>query len=205
MSRTVFVNPSFINPGKKAKAKKRKKGRKSRYRGKPVRYKIKGRVGLVRRNAGIAPFLQQNPLILSNPRRRSRRRRRNPELDMKPTLKNIGVLGLTSFGGAAVALTLNTTATSKIQNTWGRRATQFGASLAGGTLIALKSEKMGAAFAASMMMPLLQDLAADLLKINTAVVTTKEADIDALAADLEDVLDGMDGDELGDDEEEYAW
>lgn len=204
MSRTVFVNPSFVNPRKrKAGKKKARKRAKKRW----TRGYIRGRVALAhRQNAGIAPFLQQNPLILSNPRPRTRRRRRsNPSM---PSGKDVLGFGLTTFGGAAAALTVNTVGTSKIDHAWIRRGSQFGAAMVGGMLIGMKSEKMGAAFAGSMMTPLLQDLAADLLSIGVAAgASSKEADIDSLAADLEDVLDGMDGSELGDDddEEEYAW
>ncbi len=214
MSRTVFVNPSFMNPSKKKAAKKGAgKKRKSRvkWKGAP-RYSVRGKVSLARRNAGIAPFLQnpymQNPLILApNPMRKRRARRSNPSFGL-PSVKEGINFGLSTLGGSTAALTANTVALSHIKHVWGRRGAQFAASVIGGGFIASKSPNMGGAFAGAMMYPLLQDLAADLLGVGFAAgAASKEADIDALAADLEDVLDDMDGGELSDDEddEDYAW
>ncbi len=205
MSRTVFVNPSFENP----RRKRRKKGRKSRgrrsYKGRRRGRKAVYRGTMVlRRNAGITPFVQ-NPLILSNPRRR-RARRKNP-LSM-PSAKNIFENVLSTGGGAIAALTVNTVGLSRIDNKWLRRGSQLGTAAIGGALISQKSSAMGAAFAGAAFVPLLQDLAADLLGIGVAAgVSSKEADLDALAADLEDVLEEMgdDEDELGDDDDMYAW
>lgn len=205
----MFVNPSFINP-RKRKGKKRKGGgrRKGRKYGARRRFRASGSMMMaVRRNAGIAPFIQ-NPLILSNPKRR-RRAQRNPlgAPNMKAAFDN----ALSYAGGTAVALAVTTVGTSKITNAWARRGTQLAASVVGGSMLGKKSAAMGGAFAGAMMYPLLQDLAADLLGIGVgAGVAAKEADLDALAADLEDVLDDMDdsdvlGDDGDDDDEEYAW
>lgn len=212
MARTMFVNPSFINP-RKRKSKKRKGSRSL------GRFGMRGRVTMTtrnprgrrryRRNAGITPFIQNPaPLILANPRRR-RRAHRNPLAmpDMKAAFDN----ALSYAGGTAVALAVTTVGTSKIDNAWVRRGAQLGISVVGGSMLGKKSAAMGGAFAGAMMYPLLQDLAADLLGIGVgAGVAAKEADLDALAADLEDVLDDMqDSDVLGDDgdedDEEYAW
>jgi len=194
MARTTFVNPGvFSNP-------RRRKAKKARRRGKARRY------GMVRRrNAGITPFIQ-NPLILSNPRRR-RARRSNP-LTM-PTLKGALDSAISYGGGTALALTVNTVATQKIESPWMRRGAQLAAAILGGSMLTRQSSAaMGGAFAGGMMYPLLQDIAADLLGIGVgAGVAAKEADLDALAADLEDVLDDMgdeDTSELSDDDE-YAW
>ena len=204
--RTQFVNPGFFeNPrkgrkrkGKSSKRRGRGRARGRRYSRKPRyrRFSARGRIRM--RNAGIAPFMQ-NPLILSNPRQR--RRRSNPSL---PSMKS-SLSGLVSgMGGAAIALAVNAVAINRIDNAWFRRAAQAAVAGAGGAMIGSKSPKLGAAVTGAMMYPLLQDLAADLLGIGVgAGVTAKEADIEALAADLEDVLDDMDG--LAEDDEEYAW
>lgn len=195
MARTTFVNPGvFSNPRKR-------KGRKSRRRAR------RGNYGMVRRNAGITPFVQ-NPLILSNPRKRSRKRRANP-LAM-PTMKGAIDATLSYGGGTALALTLNTVAVNRIAHPWARRGVQLAAAVVGGGMLAKQASKeMSGAFAGAMMYPLIQDLMADLLGMGVgAGVAAKEADLDALAADLEDVLDGMDDDddlsELSDDDDEEA-
>ena len=145
-----------------------------------------------------------NPLILSNPRKRSRARRRNPM--GLPSVSSMLDSTLSHFGGAALALTVTTVGTSKITNVWARRGAQFAGAVVGGSLVGNQSAKMGGAFAGAMMYPLLQDLAADLLGIGVgAGVSAKEADLDALAADLEDVMDDMDEDGGMGDDEEYAW
>ena len=198
--RTMFVNPGFFENPKKGKKKgkkrygKRRGGKRSpRYR----RFRARGRIMM--RNAGITPFMQQNPLILSNPR--PRRRRANPSLpNMKGALSNV----VSGAGGAAIALAVNTVALNRIENPWLRRGLQAATAGVGGGLIGGKSAKLGAAMTGAMMYPLLQDLASDLLGIGVgAGVTAKEADIEALAADLEDVLDDMDG--LAEDDEETPW
>lgn len=202
MARTMFVNPSFVNPRKR-------RGKKSRRRsGRGRRHHARRSHGIRRyrrRNAGIAPFMS-NPLILSNPRKRSRARRRNPM--SLPSVSSMLDSTLSHFGGAALALTLTTIGTSKIGNVWARRGAQFAGAVVGGSLVGNQSAKMGGAFAGAMMYPLLQDLASDLLGVGVgAGVAAKEADLDALAADLEDVMDDMDDDDegLSDDDMEYAW
>lgn len=202
MSRTVFVNPSFANP-RRRKSRKGGKSRKGRRRAKKPAYR--GTI-VLRRNAGISPFVQ-NPLILSNPRKR-RSRRRNP-ISM-PSIRGAIDTIMVGGGSAGLALGVNTMAMTRISNPWLRRAAQAGAAVAGGHLLASKSPKLAQSFVGAMFYPLAQDIAADLLGIGVAAgtATVKEADLEALAADLEDVLDEMDdGDELSDDgdDEEYAW
>ena len=193
MARTTFVNPGIFSNPRRRKARKSSRRRRSH--------------GMVRRrNAGISPFIQ-NPLILSNPRRK-RARRRNPM--SLPSVKGMIDSTLSYGGGAVLALTVNTVATQKIANPWMRRGAQLAAAILGGSMLTKQtSNAMGGAFAGAMMYPLIQDVAADLLGIGVgAGVSAKEADLDALAADLEDVLDDMsdeDTSELSDDDEEYAW
>lgn len=195
MARTMFVNPSY---------KRRKKSRKARKSGGSslaVREAFRaGRLSATpkrrRRNAGISSFVQ-NPLILSNPRRRMKRR--NPPLKVD-SLKSAANLGLSFAGGTAVALGANALVLSRIDNKWLRRGAQLGASILGAGMIGKKSENMAGAFAGAMMYPLLQDLMGEFLGAGVAAgVTAKEADLDALAADLEDVMDDMDDEELSDD------
>lgn len=208
MARTTFVNPEmFDNPrgrrrGKRSrKARGRRKHRRARgrrsYRG---RRSQRFAVSVRRRNAGITPFIQ-NPLILSNPPRRRRHKRKNPLA--LPSLMKMGESLISWGGGTALALTVNTLGTSKISNTWGRRGAQAAAAAIGGSVVGSKSAAMGGAFAGAMLYPLLQDLAADLLGIGVAAGTAAahEADIDALAADLEDVLDEMGDDDDDDDDD----
>jgi len=212
MSRTMFVNPGyFTNPKGKGK-KGKKRGKKRRGSHSLGRFGMRGRVTMTRRNAGLSPFLQQNPLILSNPKRR-RRARKNP-IGI-PSMKSVLDTLMSAGGGAGLALVVNTVGTSKIQNAWYRRAAQFAAAVIGGQLVSSSaSSAMGSAFTGAMMYPLAQDVAADLLAfgVGAGAATAKEADLDALAADLEDVLDDMDGegsydegDELSADDEMYDW
>lgn len=207
MSRTVFVNP-FENP--RRGRRRRKKSRRGSYRRRGKRRSrarkqtYRGTI-VMRRNAGVAPFLQQNPLILSNPRRR-RSRRRNP-MDL-PSIKTIVDSTVTGGGAAAIALAVNTLGTSRITHDWLRRGVQVLAASVGGALLSGKSPALGAAFTGAAMVAPVQDLAADVLGIGVAAGATvaKDADLDALAADLEDVLDEMDEDDLGeydDGDEDY--
>jgi hypothetical protein len=208
MARTTFVNPTFVNPRKRRKSRKgKRRGRRSSRRSQ--RYSVS-----VRRNAGITPFTQ-NPLILSNPKRR-RSRRRNPISMGFPSFTQLFHGALSSGGGAAMALAVNTVALNRIENKWGRRGAQFGAAALGGAFLTGVSPKLGAAFSAAQMYPLMVDLAVEFLGVEAEKVgataaaaagaTAKEADLEALAADLEDVLDEMSNEaDLSADEDEYAW
>ena len=208
MARTMFVNPSlFSNPAKKHKkgrkgSKRKRAGKKGRRRAakKTTRRCVKYRV--VRRNAGITPFIQ-NPLILSNPRRR--RRRRNPSFSMG-SLKSVLSECLTDGAGAAAALGVSAFGTNRIASPLYRRGAQVLAAVVGGAAVGSYSKNLGRSFRSAMFFPLVQDLAVDLLGTSIAVsATAKEADVDALAADLEDVLDDMsEGDSYWQDEEDGA-
>lgn len=131
-----------------------------------------------RRNAGITSFTRQgnqNPLILSNPRRR---RRRNPaRLNMKTIFNKTLVFG----GGAAMGYGVNQFALSNIENDWMRRAAQAVTAVAGSMM--LRGE-LGAAFAGATLYPLIADVA----MYTGLVAVPTEADLDELSADLEDAL-----------------
>lgn len=212
MARTTFVNPTFVNP-RKRRGKKRKATRRGKRRGRrSQRYSVS-----VRRNAGITSFTQ-NPLILSNPKRR-RARRRNPISMGFPSFAQLFHGALSSGGGAAMALAVNTVALNKIEDKWWRRGAQFGAASLGGAFLTGVSPKLGAAYAAAQMYPLMVDLSVEFLSMEpekvgatkeqaaaAAGATAKEADLEALAADLEDVLDEMNHEvDLSDGDDEYAW
>jgi hypothetical protein len=179
MARTVFVNPS------RRRNKKRKHGRRRRrnvsmpaaQRSNPTRAR--------RRNSGIAPFVS-NPLIMSNPRRR--RRRSNPLSSL--TFSNILTKGLTYGGGAAIAVGSNALVLNRIENVWGRNVARFGAGILSAVLL---PSELGAATAGGMFYPMLQEFATMLL--GKSVVTGTEADMDVLAADLEDVMNELEADE----------
>lgn len=198
MTRTMFVNPQmFSNP--RRKRGKRKAGRKSHKRSHKRRsHKRRSH----RRNAGIAPFIQ-NPLILSNPRRRTHRRRRSNPMAMPNVSTLLGNIMRTG-AGAAMALTVQTVGVSKIENVWARRGVQLAVIALGGALIGSKSPVMGGAFAGAAMLPLAQDVAMNILGLGVGAgvaAVHKEADLEALAADLEDVMDSMEDD---DDDADFA-
>ncbi len=131
-----------------------------------------------RRNAGITSFVpQQNPLILSNPRHR-RRRRSNPKLNLKRVFDKV----LTYGGGGALGYAVNQYGLSMIENDWLRRGAQV-LTAVGGSMF-LKGE-LGAAFAGSTMYPLMADIA-----MYTGLVgVPTEADLNELAADLNALQD----------------
>lgn len=138
-----------------------------------------------RRNAGIAPFVsQQNPLILSNPRRR-RARRRNPKLNLKHIMQNL----LTYVGGGALGYGVNQFGLSQIPNDWLRRGAQAGTAVVGAYFM---RGELGAAFAGATMYPLIADLA----MFTGLVAVPTSAELDELSADLEAALEA----DLGDDE-----
>lgn len=180
--RTVFVNPKFTNP-------RRKRGRKSRRRNAMITNprRRRGRKGR-RRNAGITPFVS-NPLILSpNPRRR-RRHSRNPLAGLN--LKSVLTRGLTYGGGAAIAVGANTLLLNGVSNFWMRNGARFAGAV--GAALFLKGD-LGAATAGGMFYPLMQEMASKVLGTTAAT----EADLEGLAADLEDVMDDLDESDLSD-------
>lgn len=156
-----------------------------------------------RRNAGITPFVQSsNPLILSNPRRRRRVRRRNPKTDLGEIMRDIATHG----AGGLLGYGVNQFALSRIQNDWVRRIAQIVAATGGAWLMSdLRKGQLGAAFAGATLYPLMADLA---MTMGLVQVPT-EADLLELSADLEAALEAdLEDDELYIDDDEdsiVAW
>lgn len=198
MARTVFVNPSFMNPRRKRR-KKSNPGQSLTVReafalGKSARNpKRRKRGRKKRRNAGIAPFVR-NPLIMSNPPRR-RRRRRNPmdSLDIKTIVSK----SLTFASGAGMAVAANAFILNRVDNFWARNVSRLGLGVVGAAF--MPNRELGAASAGAMFYPLIQELLAKLLGQST--VTGTEADMDVLAADLEDIMDDLDESDLSEDDD----
>lgn len=179
--RTVFVNPMV-------RRKRRKKhGNPRRRRRNALRtfYNPRSR----RRNAGIAPFIQRNPLILENPRRR---RRSNPGgLGGLFNFKSVGAKLLNYGGGSAIGTAANIFAINKIENVWMRNGLRVVAAILAPNLI---KGDMGTAMAGSLLYPMWQEVALRFLTpasdtSSTTTTTATEAELDALSADLSDVLD----------------
>lgn len=184
--RTVFVNPSpsFQNP-----RRKHRKGSKSRKAHKHGKRRA-------RRNAGITSFVS-NPLILSNPPRKMKRRHaRNPLAGLN--LKSLLSQGLTYGGGAAIAVGANTLFLNSVSNFYMRNGARFAGAVA--ATMFLKGS-LGAAAAGGMFYPIMQEVAAKFLG---GKVSGTEADLEGLAADLEDVMDDLDETDLSDDDEMYV-
>lgn len=136
-----------------------------------------------RRNAGVTSFVQPNPLILSNPRRR---RRRNPKPNLKKILNNT----LVYMGGGALGYGVNQFGLSMIANDWVRRGAQIATAVTGAMF--LKGD-LGASFAGATMYPLMADLA---MYTGLVAVPTSD-DLDELSADLEAALEAdLEDDEL---------
>lgn len=199
MARTVFVNPSFINPRRKRR-KKSNPGQSLTVReafalGKSARSnpKRRKRGRKKRRNAGIAPFVR-NPLIMSNPRPR-RRRKRNPMESL--SVKHIISKSLTYAGGAGMAVATNAFILNRVDNFWARNVSRLGLAVVGAAFI--PNRELGAASAGAMFYPLIQELMAKML--GQSAVTGTEADMDVLAADLEDIMDDLDESDLSDDDD----
>ena len=188
--RTVFVNPSAFG----RRRKRRKTGARRRRRNvslAPVSNPRRRRRRSRRRNAGIAPFVA-NPLIMGNPRRR--RRRSNPLAGLN--FNNLLTKTMTFGGGAAISVAANAFILNRVDNVWARNGARIAGAVIGGNM--LKGE-LGAAFAGAMYYPVVQELAAHILGKGT--VTGTEADMDVLAADLEDIMDELDSSDLQDDDE----
>lgn len=190
--RTVFVNPSpsmmYVNPKKRKKA--RRKPRAAKRRVVTVTRTKRGLRTRVRRNAGITPFIQANPMIMDNPRRK-RRRRRNPGLGGLATLSVNGIVkkSITFGGGAAVGAGLNILALRRVQNMYLRNGLRIAAAVVGA---AMMPGEFGAAYAGSTLYPLMAELA---LMTKLVAPAATEADLMEVAADLEDALDDMDSDD----------
>jgi len=192
--RTVFVNPS----------RRRRRVRRSRRRNAALvanpRRRHRRRVRRVtrrsRRNAGIAPFVQSNPMIM-NPRRR--RRSRNPmgALGRSFSPKNFISKSLKYGGGAAIGAGANILLLRKIENTYLRNGLRVAGAVACGALL---PSDMGGAAAGATLYPLFAELALMLNLVPAATSDTDEteADLQSLAADLQDVLDEVGQDEYED-------
>ena len=140
-----------------------------------------------RRNAGIRPFVKKsNPLILQNPNnpRRRRRRRSNPKLNLQKVANKI----LIYTGGSAIAVGANILAINQIENKWARNGVRVAAAVFAPMFI---KGDMGAAFSGAMLYPVVEEMAAELN------IVPQEADLEALAADLEQALNETDYDEWG--------
>ncbi len=182
--RTVFVNPA-----RKRRRRRKSGGGKRRRR---VSLRRGGSVLVTRRNAGIAPFVQ-NPLIMDNPRRRHRRRR-NPS--MKQGLSELMMI----LGGALGGAGLNRIGISHISNFYARNAARVGAA---GALAYLGGRNpLTAAAAGATLAPMLADIEMQMASSAPASKNPRElaAELSALLeADLSD--DDLEDDELEDDED----
>ena len=178
--RTVFVNPG--KPRRRKASKRRAKRRNVVARAvAPKRRRRRAK----RRNAGIAPFVsaRRNPLILSNPRRRSSKRRRNPGL---PNLKQAATKVLQYSGGSAMGAALNIFLFRNIENPFLRHGARILAALGGGMFL---SSEMGGAMAGATLYPSFAELA---LALGVGGDISTEADLNELAADLEQALQDAD-------------
>jgi len=173
--RTVFVNPS--------RRRSRRKSRKVARRANPRKRRASRR----RRNAGITPFVSRNPMILSNPRRSSRRRRRNPGM---PSLKQAAMTTLHYGAGSGIGAALNIFVIRHIKNDWLRHGVRILGALGGGMFL---PDKMGGAMAGATLYPSLAELA---LFAGIGGSPSTEADLNELAADLEDALSDDDEDTM---------
>jgi hypothetical protein len=167
--RTMFVNPT-------RRRRKRAKVNPRPHRA-PRRHKRRAR----RRNAGITPFVAaSNPLIVPNPRRKSRVRRHNPLSSPKKLFEET----LINVGGAGIGVAANYFAINKIDNVWARNGARAAAAIASGMFI---PGRLGAASSGAMLYPAMMELVDYMLKDKGW--GEKDADLDMLSADLEALLD----------------
>jgi hypothetical protein len=123
-------------------------------------------------------------MILSNPRRRSRRR--NPSM---PSLKQAAMTTLSYGAGSGIGAALNIFVIRHIKNDWLRHGVRILGALGGGMLL---SDKMGGAMAGATLYPSLAELA---IYAGIGGDTSTEADLNELAADLQDALGNDDGED----------
>jgi len=180
--RTTFVNP-LVRRRKRRKSNPKRRRRSYRRR---------------RHNAGIVPFIQKNPrrrsrryanpLILENPRRRRRRNAGSMSLSSALNLRNVGAKLLAFGGGSAIGTAANIFAINKLDNVWLRNGVRLAVAVIAPNVI---KGDMGAAISGSILYPLWQEVAMRFLAPAAAggADAATEADLDALQADLEDVLD----------------
>jgi hypothetical protein len=187
--RTVFVNPS--NPRRR---RKRSNPRRRARRHNPRRRRRNSSVALAnprrrrRRNAGVTPFVSQNPMILSNPRRR--RRRRNPSHTF---LGHIAYIVGGTVGGAA----LNRLAFNQLENLYARN----GVRILGASILAYLggNNNLTAAAAGAILAPLLPEIEAHLTAATPKAPEKKNPR--ELAAELSALLEAdLSDDELSDDD-----
>lgn len=189
--RTVFVNPSRKRSRRKSRRKARRSRPASRHYRRPARRRSRRRV---RRNAGIAPFVQRNPLILENPRRYRHRSRRNPLSMSGFSLNRLAKKTLTYGSGSAIGAAVNILALRKIENDYMRNGARILAAFAAGTFM---PGDMGAAAAGATLYPLFAELALAFKLVEGPMATS--ADLSDLAADLQDLVD-----ETEDDDSDYG-
>ncbi len=190
--RTVFVNPSRKRSRRKSRRKARKSRPAARHYRRPAQRRSRRRRA-VRRNAGIAPFVQRNPLILENPRRR-RRSRRNP-LSLSGLNLNKFISKAVTYGsGSVIGAAVNILALRKIENDYMRNGARVLAAVMAG---AFMPGDMGAAAAGATLYPLFAELALAFKLVEGPMATS--ADLSDLAADLQDLVD-----ETEDDDSDYG-
>lgn len=177
MPKTLFVNPTKS----RKHAKRRRRAVKSNYRAK-------------RRNAGIVPFVQSanprprrrrnaslrvNPMLVANPRRKMHRRPRHSNPLSSP--KKAFVNALLNIGGSGVGAAANYFGIAKIENVWARNGSRIVLS----SLSGFVPGAMGGSMAGALLMPAWVELFNYFVKPKAAPT---EADLDSLAADLEDLM-----------------
>ena len=171
--RTLFVNPTKRHKKTRKNPKRRAAKRRTSHALVAPRRKR-------RRNAGITPFVSSsNPLLVPNPRRR-RKVRRNPLSSPKKLIEET----LLNIGGAAIGVGANYFAINKIDNVWARNGARAAAAVGAGMLI---PGRLGSAASGAMLYPSILELVDHFL--SGKGWGEKEADLDMLSADLEDLLD----------------
>ena len=208
--RTIFVNPRRRPKRRSAKRRSAKRENPRRAR-RTVRrtYKRNARKASknmivnprrrrstkARRRNPMVPFVRSlNPQILRNPGS-LRRRRRNPGLNL--SIKSILDKSLSYGGGSALGAGVNIIGLSKIENKWFRNGARLGVAVLGGSF--LKGD-LGAAMAGATLYPMWQEIALMLSLISgptpfmpyphaEASAKSSGVSLDALSADLQDVLD----------------
>jgi hypothetical protein len=212
----MFVNPRRRNKRRAAKKRNPRKMKRRVARRSPKRNPRKASKQMIvnprrrrrssskrRRNASVTPFVRSNPLILRNPGSLRRRRRSNPT---SFTMKNILDKGLSYGGGSALGAGINIIGLSKIENKWFRNGARLAAAIGGGIL--LKGD-LGAAAAGATLYPMWQEIAVMLSLVSgpkpflpypdtSTGAKPTNASLDALSADLQDVLDEAAANEIYD-------
>jgi len=208
--RTIFVNPRRRKSSKRRASKKKRIVRRAKRKSTRKVYKrrarkanamivnprVRRRSTKARRKNPMVPFVRSlNPQILRNPGVIRRRRRSNPGLNL--SIKNILDKSLSYGGGSALGAGVNIIGLSKIENKWFRNGARLGVAVLGGSF--LKGD-LGAAMAGATLYPMWQEIALMLSLISgptpfmpyphaEASAKSSGVSLDALSADLQDVLD----------------